>query len=56
MTTRTTTQAVESGRTGTVLTAVLLGILFVFVVGFLPVEAMHNYAHDTRHSVTAPCH
>ena len=50
------TKAVESGKAGTVLAAALLGVLFIYVVGFLPVAAMHSYAHDTRHSVTAPCH
>ena len=56
MTTTTRTVAVEAGRTKTVVAAALLGVLFIYVVGFLPVQAMHNYAHDTRHSVTAPCH
>jgi cobalt transporter subunit CbtB len=56
MTTRATTQAVESGKTGTVVAATLLGVLFIYLVGFMPVAAMHTYAHDTRHSVTAPCH
>jgi len=28
----------------------------MLLVGFLPVDAVHNAAHDTRHSVTFPCH
>jgi cobalt transporter subunit CbtB len=47
---------IASGKAGTVIAAALLGVLFVYVVGFLPVQAMHDAAHDTRHSITAPCH
>lgn len=36
--------------------AVLLGILFVGVAGFAPIEAVHDAAHDTRHSISFPCH
>jgi cobalt transporter subunit CbtB len=25
-------------------------------VGFAPVSAVHNAAHDTRHSAAFPCH
>ena len=56
MTTRTTTRTIVTSKTRTVTAATLLGVLFIYLVGFLPVEAMHNHAHDTRHSVTAPCH
>ena len=45
-----------NSKTGTIVAAALLGALFIYTVGFMPVEAMHNYAHDTRHSVTVPCH
>lgn len=45
-----------SSKTATVLAAALLGALFVYVVGFLPAQAMHDAAHDTRHAITAPCH
>jgi cobalt transporter subunit CbtB len=36
--------------------AALLGLFIVLGVGFVPIEAMHNAAHDTRHSVAFPCH
>ena len=36
--------------------AVLLGTLVVLGVGFLPMDAVHNAAHDTRHSFSFPCH
>jgi cobalt transporter subunit CbtB len=45
-----------TGKTATVLAAALLGAFFVYVVGFLPAQAMHDAAHDTRHAITAPCH
>ena len=34
----------------------LLGAALIFVAGFSPIEAMHNAAHDTRHSAAFPCH
>ncbi|MDQ7016888.1 MAG: CbtB-domain containing protein [Gammaproteobacteria bacterium] len=34
----------------------LFGAVMMLLVGFLPTEAVHNAAHDTRHSVTFPCH
>ncbi len=34
----------------------LLGALLIFVAGFSHIEAMHNAAHDTRHSAAFPCH
>jgi cobalt transporter subunit CbtB len=34
----------------------ILGLGFVYVVGFAPVSAVHNAAHDTRHSAAFPCH
>jgi cobalt transporter subunit CbtB len=36
--------------------AMLLGGALVFLVGFAPIEAVHNAAHDTRHSIAFPCH
>jgi cobalt transporter subunit CbtB len=36
--------------------ALLLGLGFIFLVGFAPVSAVHNAAHDTRHSAAFPCH
>ncbi|MNZ95517.1 putative cobalt transporter subunit (CbtB) [compost metagenome] len=34
----------------------LLGGALIFVAGFSHIEAMHNAAHDTRHSAAFPCH
>ena len=36
--------------------ALTFGIVIVFAVGFMPVDAAHNAAHDTRHSLAFPCH
>lgn len=34
----------------------LLGATLIFFAGFSHVEAVHNAAHDTRHSAAFPCH
>ncbi len=34
----------------------LLGAALIFLAGFAPVNALHNAAHDTRHSAAFPCH
>jgi cobalt transporter subunit CbtB len=36
--------------------AALLGAFLVFGVGFAHPEAIHNAAHDSRHSFAFPCH
>lgn len=36
--------------------AMLFGAVILFAVGFLPTEAAHNAAHDTRHALAFPCH
>ena len=39
-----------------VLAAALLGVVIILAVGFLPTDAVHNAAHDTRHAFAFPCH
>ena len=37
----------------------LAGLLGIFIVGFTDfshIEAVHNAAHDARHSMAFPCH
>lgn len=34
----------------------LIGLSMIFLVGFAHVPAVHNAAHDTRHSAAFPCH
>lgn len=36
--------------------ATMLGVLLIFVVGFLHAEPVHDGAHDTRHAAALPCH
>lgn len=36
--------------------ALVFGLAILFAVGFMPVEAAHNAAHDTRHAMAFPCH
>ncbi|MGQ0456698.1 MAG: CbtB domain-containing protein [Hyphomicrobium sp.] len=36
--------------------AFAIGAALVFTVGFAHSEALHNAAHDTRHSLAFPCH
>jgi cobalt transporter subunit CbtB len=36
--------------------AAMLGIVIVFGVGFAPSDVVHNAAHDSRHSLSVPCH
>jgi cobalt transporter subunit CbtB len=36
--------------------AALLGLFLIWGVGFSPIMAIHNAAHDTRHSSGFPCH
>jgi cobalt transporter subunit CbtB len=36
--------------------ALTFGVIMIFAVGFMPVDAAHNAAHDTRHSLAFPCH
>ncbi len=50
------TEANKLHRVIAALSAVLLGSLLVLTVGFAPVDAVHNAAHDTRHSADFPCH
>lgn len=33
-----------------------LGLFVVGFVGFAHLEAVHNAAHDSRHSLAFPCH
>jgi cobalt transporter subunit CbtB len=37
-------------------TAVLLGVVILFGVGFTSPSVLHNAAHDVRHAQGFPCH
>lgn len=36
--------------------AALLGFFILYGVGFAAIPALHNAAHDARHSFGFPCH
>ncbi|MEO6014464.1 MAG: CbtB domain-containing protein [Devosia sp.] len=38
------------------LSALVLGLLLMGTIGFASDMAVHNGAHDTRHSLGFPCH
>ena len=38
------------------LAALVFGAVILFAVGFAPMGAAHNAAHDVRHSLAFPCH
>jgi cobalt transporter subunit CbtB len=48
--------ALTSSRAVPIFMAALLGIFIVGGVGFSHIEAVHNAAHDYRHSMAFPCH
>ena len=54
-----TTQPALAGVRAGALPAVLAmaaGVMLLFVVGFAGPEILHNAAHDSRHSLSFPCH
>lgn len=55
--TATTSSTVTlSQRLGAAVLASFLGAGLVYFAGFSHIEAVHNAAHDTRHSAAFPCH
>jgi cobalt transporter subunit CbtB len=48
--------ALTASRAVPIFMAALLGIFIVGGVGFSHIEAVHNAAHDYRHSMAFPCH
>lgn len=45
-----------TSQRGAAIGAMMLGSVLLFLVGFAPMPAVHNAAHDTRHSAAFPCH
>lgn len=61
MTAQATTQSTSLARPRASLllqtaAALAFGIVILFAVGFAPLEAAHNAAHDVRHTLAFPCH
>ena len=48
--------ALTAARAVPIFMAALLGIFIVGGVGFSHIGAVHNAAHDYRHSMAFPCH
>ncbi|WP_131671731.1 CbtB domain-containing protein [Pseudomonas parakoreensis] len=48
--------ATLSQRLTAAIFASILGASLVYFAGFSHIEAVHNAAHDTRHSAAFPCH
>ena len=36
--------------------AIFVGLILVFAAGFVQSQVVHNAAHDSRHSLSFPCH
>ncbi len=45
---------IETLKAATV--AFVLGLGLIYVVGFAPMESVHDAAHDSRHALSFPCH
>ena len=48
--------ATRSQRLVAAVSAMFLGAFLVYFAGFSHIDAVHNAAHDTRHSSAFPCH
>lgn len=46
----------DAARLWPPLAAVLLGVFLLYGVALAQPMALHNAAHDTRHSMAFPCH
>jgi cobalt transporter subunit CbtB len=51
-----TTTSIQTQRLTAAVSALLLGAFLVYFAGFSHIDAVHNAAHDTRHSSAFPCH
>jgi len=36
--------------------AAILGVVLIYLAGFAHADALHDGAHDARHSAALPCH
>jgi cobalt transporter subunit CbtB len=54
--TQTTRTGSAAETAGLAALAVLVGAFMILGVGFAHPEAIHNAAHDSRHSMGFPCH
>lgn len=54
--TQTTQRSLTLSKPLQLVGAVLLGTIILYGAGFVNTAAVHNAAHDTRHSQGFPCH
>ena len=47
---------VKTHKANQILASAILALVVLSIVGFAPLEVIHNAAHDTRHSSGFPCH
>lgn len=52
----TTTRVATISKGLQLATAFLLGVVMLYGAGFVQASAVHNAAHDMRHSQGFPCH
>lgn len=45
----------ESGL-GAIAVALLMGVALIYTAGFANSAVLHDSAHDSRHSISFPCH
>jgi len=50
------TTSTQTQRLTAAVSALVLGAFLVYFAGFSHINAIHNAAHDTRHSSAFPCH
>jgi cobalt transporter subunit CbtB len=50
------TTSTQTQRLTAAVSAMILGACLVYFAGFSHIDAVHNAAHDTRHSSAFPCH
>lgn len=53
---RTTTILTSISKPLQLISAFLLGAVILYAAGFVNTSAVHNAAHDMRHSQGFPCH
>lgn len=55
-TSNTASTQTQTQRLTAAVSAMILGACLVYFAGFSHIDAVHNAAHDTRHSSAFPCH
>lgn len=53
---QTTTTSTTIAKPLQLVGAFLLGMVVLYGAGFVQTSAVHNAAHDARHSIGFPCH